>query len=161
MSSRRKTHGKYRNTPLATCLCCESLRPRPETPQAVDPQACFSAVFLTAHSPKEEAQSPLNGEGGGPSWTRTLVMGLVHGGYMTRRYHARRQSRQALLWRVFYGSGELVGQGSIVDVHKNGCRISGRMPVEVGSHLRLCIWPTDNPTDIVVAQGTVRWAPWT
>ena len=77
---------------------------------------------------------------------------------MTRRYHARRQSRQALLWRVFYGSGELVGQGSIVDVHKNGCRISGRMPVEVGSHLRLCIWPTDNPTDIVVAQGTVRWA---
>ena len=77
---------------------------------------------------------------------------------MTRRYHARRQSRQALLWRVFYGSGELVGQGSIVDVHKNGCRISGRMPVEVGSHLRLCIWPTDNPTNIVVAQGTVRWA---
>jgi hypothetical protein len=77
---------------------------------------------------------------------------------MTRRYHARRQSRQALLWRVFYGSGELVGQGSIVDVHKNGCRISGRMPVEVGSHLRLCIWPTDNPTDIVVAQGIVRWA---
>ena len=77
---------------------------------------------------------------------------------MTRRYHARRQSRQALLWRVFYGSGELVGQGSIVDVHKNGCRISGCMPVEVGSHLRLCIWPTDNPTDIVVAQGTVRWA---
>jgi hypothetical protein len=59
---------------------------------------------------------------------------------------------------VFYGSGELVGQGSIVDVHKNGCRISGRMPVEVGSHLRLCIWPTDNPTNIVVAQGTVRWA---
>lgn len=54
---------------------------------------------------------------------------------MTRRCHARRQSRQALLWRVFYGSGELVGQGSIVDVHKNGCRISGRMPVEVGSHL--------------------------
>lgn len=77
---------------------------------------------------------------------------------MTRRYHARRQSRRALLWRVFYGSGELVGQGSIVDVHKNGCRISGCMPVEVGSHLRLCIWPTDNPTDIVVAQGTVRWA---
>ena len=77
---------------------------------------------------------------------------------MTRRYHARRQSRRALLWRVFYGSGELVGQGSIVDVHKNGCRISGRMPVEVGSHLRLCIWPTDNPTDILVAQGTVRWA---
>jgi hypothetical protein len=58
---------------------------------------------------------------------------------------------------VFYGRGELVGQGSIVDLHENGCRITGRMPVEVGSHLRLCIWPTDNPTNIVVAQGTVRW----
>lgn len=77
---------------------------------------------------------------------------------MTRRYHARRQSRRALLWRVFYGSGELVGQGSIVDVHENGCRITGRMLVEVGSHLRLCIWPTDNPTDIIVVKGTVRWA---
>ena len=59
---------------------------------------------------------------------------------MTRR-QPRRQSRLALSWQVFYGSGELVGQGSIVDVHENGCRITGRMPV-----------------DIVVAQGTVRWA---
>lgn len=35
---------------------------------------------------------------------------------------------------MFYGSGELVGQRSIVDVQENGCRITGRMPVEVGSH---------------------------
>jgi len=76
---------------------------------------------------------------------------------MPRREHARRQSRLALSWRVFYGSGELVGQGSIVDVHQTGCRIIGRMPVEVGTRLRLCIWPSDNPTDIVVTQGTVRW----
>lgn len=76
---------------------------------------------------------------------------------MTLRERGRRRSRQALSWQVFYGSGELVGQGSIVDVHENGCRITGRMPVEVGTHLRLCIWPTDNPTDIVVAKGTVRW----
>src|SRR6478736_8483077 len=77
---------------------------------------------------------------------------------MTRRQYARSQSRRALIWRVFYGGGELVGQGSIVDVHETGCRITGRMPVEVGTHLRLCIWPTDNPTDIIVVQGTVRWA---
>ncbi len=77
---------------------------------------------------------------------------------MTRRQYARRQSRRALLWRVFYGKGELLGQGSIVDVNENGCRVAGCMPVEVGTHLRLCIWPTDNPTDIIVAQGTVRWA---
>ena len=77
---------------------------------------------------------------------------------MTRRQYARRQARRTLVWRVFYGSGELVGQGSIVDVHENGCRVTGRMPVEVGTHLRLCIWPTDNPTDIIVVRGTVRWA---
>jgi hypothetical protein len=76
---------------------------------------------------------------------------------MTRRKYGRRQSRLALSWQVFYGSGELVGQGSIADVHQNGCRITGRMPVEVGAHLRLCIWPTENPTDIVVVQGTVKW----
>jgi hypothetical protein len=64
---------------------------------------------------------------------------------MTRRQHARRQSRRTLVWRVFYGSGELIGQGSVVDVHENGCRVTGRMPVEGGTRLRLCIWPTDNP----------------
>ena len=77
---------------------------------------------------------------------------------MIRRQSARRLSRRALIWHVFYGSGELVGQGSIVDVHETGCRVTGRVPVEVGTHLRLCIWPTDNPTDIIVVQGTVRWA---
>ena len=77
---------------------------------------------------------------------------------MTRSQYARSQSRRSLIWRVFYGSGELAGQGSIVDVHDTGCRITGRMPVEVSTHLRLCIWPTDNPTDIIVVQGTVRWA---
>ncbi|HEX6532595.1 MAG TPA: PilZ domain-containing protein [Nitrospira sp.] len=77
---------------------------------------------------------------------------------MTRRSYTRRQSRRALIWRVFYGGGELIGQGSIVDVHENGCRVAGCMPVEVGTHLRLCIWPTDSPTDILVVQGTVRWA---
>ena len=77
---------------------------------------------------------------------------------MTRRSYTRRQSRRALIWRVFYGGGELIGQGSIVDVHENGCRVTGCMPVEVGTHLRLCIWPTDSPTDILVVQGTVRWA---
>ena len=76
---------------------------------------------------------------------------------MTRRSYTRRQSRRALIWRVFYGGGELIGQGSIVDVHENGCRVTGCMPVEVGTHLRLCIWPTDNPTDILVVKGTVRW----
>ena len=76
---------------------------------------------------------------------------------MTRRSYTRRQSRRALIWRVFYGGGELIGQGSIVDVHENGCRVTGCMPVEVGTHLRLCIWPTDSPTDILVVQGTVRW----
>jgi hypothetical protein len=77
---------------------------------------------------------------------------------MIRRQSARRLSRRPLIWRVFYGSGELAGQGSIVDVHETGCRVTGRMPVEVGTHLRLCIWPTDNPTDIIVVRGTVRWA---
>jgi hypothetical protein len=76
---------------------------------------------------------------------------------MSRRAHVRRQFRRSLLWRVFYGSGELTGQGTIVDVHENGCRIAGCMPVEMGTHLRLCIWPTDHPTDIVVVQGSVKW----
>lgn len=76
---------------------------------------------------------------------------------MSRRQYGRRQSRRALVWRVFYGSDELLGRGSIVDVHENGCRITGCMPVDVGVHLRLCIWPTDNPTHIIVVEGAVKW----
>jgi hypothetical protein len=76
---------------------------------------------------------------------------------MSRRTHVRRQFRRSLLWHVFYGTGELMGQGTVVDVHENGCRIAGCMAVELGTHLRLCIWPTDHPTDIVVVQGSVKW----
>lgn len=76
---------------------------------------------------------------------------------MGRRTHVRRQFRRSLLWHVFYGTGELMGQGTVVDVHENGCRIAGCMAVELGTHLRLCIWPTDHPTDIVVVQGCVKW----
>ena len=77
---------------------------------------------------------------------------------MNRRDSTRRQSRNSVLWRVFYGSEELVGEGSILDMHGSGCRITGCMPVEAGMHLRLCIWPSQNPQDIVVAQGLVKWA---
>ena len=76
---------------------------------------------------------------------------------MNRRDSTRRQSRHSVLWRVFYGSEELVGEGSILDMHGSGCRIAGCMPVEAGMHLRLCIWPSQNPQDIVVAQGLVTW----
>jgi len=76
---------------------------------------------------------------------------------MSRRHSTRRQSRHSVLWRVFYGSEELVGEGNILDMHGSGCGIAGCMPVEAGMHLRLCIWPSQNPQDIVVAQGVVTW----
>jgi hypothetical protein len=77
---------------------------------------------------------------------------------MSPRSHARRRSRQALLWRVFYGTEELIGQGSIVDVHETGCRIVGCMPVEAGMHVRICMWPTENLGGILAARGCVKWA---
>ena len=77
---------------------------------------------------------------------------------MSRRDSTRRQVRRALLWRVFYGSDELAGEGSILDMHETGCRIAGCMPVEPGTRLRLCLWPSEDPKDIVVAQGCVKWA---
>lgn len=77
---------------------------------------------------------------------------------MTRRQHARSLSRRALVWHVFYGSEELIAQGSVLDMSANGCRVTGCMPVEAGTRLRLCIWPSEkNPTHIIVVQGTVRW----
>ena|SRR5689334_3544959 len=53
---------------------------------------------------------------------------------------------------------ELAGEGSILDMHETGCRIAGCMPVEPGMRLRLCLWPSKDAKDIVVAQGLVKWA---
>ena len=77
---------------------------------------------------------------------------------MSRRDSTRHQFRRSLLWRVFYGSDELAGEGSVLDMHESGCRIAGCMPVEPGIRLRLCMWPSEAPKDIVVAQGCVKWA---
>ena len=77
---------------------------------------------------------------------------------MTRRVTVRRSSRRSLLWKVFYGSGELAGEGTILDMNENGYRIAGCMPVEPGTKLRVCIWPNHSPKDIMVAQGTVKWS---
>ena|SRR5689334_20717016 len=77
---------------------------------------------------------------------------------MSRRDSSRRQVRRSLLWRVFYGSDELAGEGSVLDMHETGCRIAGCMPVEPGMKLRLCLWPSEDSKDIVVAQGSVKWA---
>ncbi|HEU4685324.1 MAG TPA: hypothetical protein VFS39_12545 [Nitrospira sp.] len=77
---------------------------------------------------------------------------------MIRRIHARRHERRTQAWRVFYGSRELAGEGTVLDMHEEGCRIAGCMPVEIGTRLRLCMWPTPNPGGIVIAHGTVRWA---
>ena len=77
---------------------------------------------------------------------------------MSRRTTTRDQVRRSLLWRVFYGGDELAGEGSVLDMHETGCRIAGCMPVEPGMRLRLCMWPSEDPKDIVVAQGLVKWA---
>ena len=77
---------------------------------------------------------------------------------MNRRDTTRGHVRRSLLWRVFYGSDELAGEGSVLDMHETGCRIAGCMPVEPGMKLRLCMWPSEDSKDIVVAQGCVKWA---
>lgn len=83
---------------------------------------------------------------------------------MSRRNHTRHQSRHSVLWRVFYGSEELVGEGSILDMHQTGCRIAGCMPVEPGMRIRLCLWPSEDPKDInggpglcEMGKGTPIW----
>src|SRR5690348_4314588 len=88
----------------------------------------------------------------------TTVSGFVEGGTVSRRQMTRRQVRRAVLWRVFYGTQDLAAEGSLLDMHETGCRIAGCMPVEPCWQLRLCIWPSDDPKDIVVCQGTVKWA---
>ena len=77
---------------------------------------------------------------------------------MSRRDTTRGHVRRSLLWRVFYGSDELAGEGSVLDMHETGCLIAGCMPVEPGMRLRLCMWPSEDSKDIVVAQGCVKWA---
>ena len=77
---------------------------------------------------------------------------------MSRRDSIRGQVSCSLLWRIFYGNDERAGEGSVLDIHETGCRIAGCMPIEPGMRLRLCMWPSEDSKDIVVAQGCVKWA---
>lgn len=76
---------------------------------------------------------------------------------MRRRARGRGQDRQSRCWRVFYGTTELVGEGTVLDLHRQGCRIIGCMPVEIGSDVRLCIWLDQNAEEIAIVHGSVRW----
>jgi hypothetical protein len=77
---------------------------------------------------------------------------------MNLRHQIRRPARPALLlWRVSYGNDEVVGEGTVLDMHTIGCRIAGCKPVEAGMRLRLCLWPCQYSKEMFETQGTVKW----
>jgi PilZ domain-containing protein len=69
----------------------------------------------------------------------------------------RSRRRVPLLWHVSYGNKDRAGVGTVVDIHEDGCRIAGSLPVKVGLRLHLCLWPTQYPKETLELRGTVKW----
>jgi hypothetical protein len=77
---------------------------------------------------------------------------------MCRRHQDRHPTRPALFFRrVFYSNEEVVGEGTVVDMHTTGYRIAGCKPVVPGMRLRLCLWPCQYSKEMLETQETVKW----
>lgn len=70
----------------------------------------------------------------------------------------RRLYRVPLLWHVSYATRERAGLGFVLDLHKDGCRVAGGLPVNVGMRLHLCLWPNQHPKETLELKGVVKWA---
>ena len=71
---------------------------------------------------------------------------------MNRRLH-----RVPLLWHVSYATRERAGLGFVLDLHVDGCRVAGGLPVKVAMRLHLCLWPNQYPKETLEAKGVVKW----
>ncbi len=60
-------------------------------------------------------------------------------------------------WAVTYWNDELFGQGTILNISHQGCRIAGTMTVVEGMRLKLWISPPTKEDELCVEEARVLW----
>jgi hypothetical protein len=69
----------------------------------------------------------------------------------------RRDARGMVHRRVEYRHAGGRGDGTLVDLTRQGCRIKGTPPLPCGTRLRLQLWLPDVAQPVTVDQAAVRW----
>ena len=69
----------------------------------------------------------------------------------------RIRARVALRRLVDYRHAEGQGQGMLMDLSQQGCRITGAPPFPGGTRLRLRLWLPDQAEPVRIEQAVVRW----
>src|SRR5262250_591686 len=72
---------------------------------------------------------------------------------MAKRIHARSMVHR----RVEYQHARGQGEGMLVDLSLEGCRIKGVPPFPCGTRLRLQLWLPDQAQPVNVELAAVRW----
>jgi hypothetical protein len=72
---------------------------------------------------------------------------------VTKRKHARVVVQRRVTYRHAQGQGE----GMLLDLSLQGCRIKGAPPFSCGTRLRLQLWLPDQAEPVAVEQAVVRW----
>jgi hypothetical protein len=71
----------------------------------------------------------------------------------------RRGRRIALSCRVFFfGDDDYEGEGRVLDISTNGCRISSDETLAVGKVLKLSLFLKDHQWPMRIDEAVVRWA---
>lgn len=62
-------------------------------------------------------------------------------------------------FRSFFSAGQLVGgEGTLIDLTREGCRVKSDVPVQPGAQLELLMYVPAHDLLIVVELAAVRWA---
>jgi hypothetical protein len=69
----------------------------------------------------------------------------------------RRNARFAVQWPLIYGTDELIGNGTLLDLSALGGRVVGTMPVEPGMHLWLRLSPQHRSDEVRIEKARVTW----
>lgn len=75
-----------------------------------------------------------------------------------RRHTARTPITFGLLYSGTSNMGDLIGDGTVVDVSRNGLGIHGNHPVRIGMELSLLLYLPDGDDPLFVLEATVAWA---
>ena len=69
----------------------------------------------------------------------------------------RRYSRFPVRWPVLYRNGELLAEGTVLDLTSLGWRLAGSMPVIPGMQLMLQVCIPERSTPLRIQRATVLW----
>jgi len=78
-------------------------------------------------------------------------------GSMERRHSSRVAMTFGLMYSAISKHGALMGDGTVVDISRNGLGIHGNHPVKVGMELSMLLYLPDGDDPLFILEAAVSW----